>query len=110
MFCVYLYMQNNSISFKGISHQDLKTFLPNLSDRAINKITIALEKELPNDILCISTKPTEKIIHFKKTPLKVLQANEFEYKGSNDDVEKFTFLTRLIYKIKKGANSTQIIR
>lgn len=96
--------QNDKITFQGMTAQNVKRFIPNISDSLAELISKRLERELPNDVLEIVNKSDNRIItHCMKNPLFKLPIGEIKCPQGIDSVtEKINYLFTVAQKITNG--------
>ena len=100
-----IYNTTNSISqpaFKGMSITDLKKFVPNLNDVAAQKISYQMEQMIPNDILQVSSRDENTLLHVIKTGAFKLPIGEIHYTGRETASNKLNFLYDVINRIKNN--------
>lgn len=96
-------IQNNKISFQGMSTQSINRFLPELDNFATQKLARIINLELPYDSLEILGANPNKIQHFRNVAGKNYPLNSITYAGKENFTRKLKFLMAIVNKLKYGS-------
>ena len=85
----------NPLYFKGMSVEQVKRFIPKISDQLANEVSTNIGKSLPYDELCVIEK-SNNIARYATRKGVTVPADEFMYRGKDNIKDKIEFLYNIV--------------